>query len=135
MKWSNFQLLKYVVSHEILLIYQGHPEFQSLMNGTRLLPLRLRSRGTESVIKEVYAWKFPGKNTGMGCHFLLQGILLTPGIEPMSLASPTLVSGFFITLSPGKLLVTSENHSVVYDSVTPWTIQSVEFSWPECWSG
>ena len=29
-------------------------------------------------------WKFPGKNTGMGCHFLLQGILPDPGIESMS---------------------------------------------------
>ena len=27
---------------------------------------------------------FPGKNTGLGCHFLLQGNLLDPGIEPMS---------------------------------------------------
>ena len=24
-------------------------------------------------------WGFPGKNTGMGCHFLLQGIFLTQG--------------------------------------------------------
>ena len=25
------------------------------------------------------AWGFPGKNTGMGCHFLLQGIFPTQG--------------------------------------------------------
>ena len=24
-------------------------------------------------------WNFPGKNTGVGCHFLLQGIFPTPG--------------------------------------------------------
>ena len=24
----------------------------------------------------------PGKNTGVGCHFLLQGIFPTPGIKP-----------------------------------------------------
>jgi len=24
-------------------------------------------------------WDFPGKNTGMGCHFLLQVIFLTQG--------------------------------------------------------
>ena len=23
-------------------------------------------------------WESPGKNTGVGCHFLLQGIFLTP---------------------------------------------------------
>ena len=27
-------------------------------------------------------WNFPGKNTGMGCHFLLQGIFLTQGSNP-----------------------------------------------------
>ena len=29
----------------------------------------------------------------------------------------------------------SESHSVVSYSVTPWTIQSMEFSRPEYWSG
>ena len=27
-------------------------------------------------------WDFPGKNTGMGCHFLLQGNFLTQGSNP-----------------------------------------------------
>ena len=27
-------------------------------------------------------WDFPGKNTGMGCHSLLQGIFLTQGLNP-----------------------------------------------------
>ena len=27
-------------------------------------------------------WNFPGKNTGMGCHFLLQEILPTQGSNP-----------------------------------------------------
>ena len=27
-------------------------------------------------------WDFPGKNTGVGCHFLLQGIFLTRGSNP-----------------------------------------------------
>ena len=31
-------------------------------------------------------WGFPGENTGMGCHFLLQGmIILTPGSNPQLL--------------------------------------------------
>ena len=29
-------------------------------------------------------WAFPDKNTGMGCHFLLQGDLPSSGIEPAS---------------------------------------------------
>ena len=43
----------------------------------------------------------PGKNTGVGCHALLQGIFPTqgsnPGIEPTFLTSPELAGGFFIT--------------------------------------
>ena len=27
------------------------------------------------------SWDFPGKNTGVGCHFLLQGIFLTQGLN------------------------------------------------------
>ena len=27
-------------------------------------------------------WSFPGKNTGVGCHFLLQGVFLTQGSNP-----------------------------------------------------
>ena len=27
-------------------------------------------------------WDFPGKNTGVGCHRLLQGIFLTQGLNP-----------------------------------------------------
>ena len=37
-------------------------------------------------------WDSPGKNTGVGCHFLLQGIFLTQGSNP-SLASSALAGG------------------------------------------
>ena len=30
-------------------------------------------------------WNFPGKNGGMGCHFLLQGVFLTQGLSPILL--------------------------------------------------
>ena len=32
-----------------------------------------------------YPWNFPGKNTGVGCHFLLQGIFPTEGSNPQLL--------------------------------------------------
>ena len=36
-------------------------------------------------------WDFPGKNTGVNCHFLLQGILPTQGLDPgMKPISPVL---------------------------------------------
>ena len=42
-------------------------------------------------------WNSPGKNTGVGCHFLLQGILLTQGSKLSLLRSPALAGGFFTT--------------------------------------
>ena len=44
-------------------------------------------------------WGFPGKKTGVGCHYPLQGILPDPRIE---LASPALTGGFCNTEAPGK---------------------------------
>ena len=46
-------------------------------------------------------WDFPEKNSGVGCHFLLQipGDLSDPVIE---LASPTLAGRFFTTELSGK---------------------------------
>ena len=44
----------------------------------------------------------PGKNTGVGCHFLLQGISWPRNRTHMP-ASPALAGGFFTTAPPGKL--------------------------------
>ena len=44
-------------------------------------------------------WDSPGKNTGVGCHALLQEIFLTQGVAPISLLSPALAGGFFITIT------------------------------------
>ena len=46
---------------------------------------------------------FPGKDTGVGCRFLLQGDLPNPGIEP---ACPALAGRFFTPETPGKPYVT-----------------------------
>ena len=42
---------------------------------------------------------FPGKNTGVGCHFPSPEDLPEPGIEP---TSPALTGGFFTTEPAGK---------------------------------
>ena len=47
---------------------------------------------------------FPGKNTGKGCHFLLQGIFPDLGIE---LVSPVLAGGFFTTELARKVRIHS----------------------------
>ena len=45
----------------------------------------LQSRGVEPT-RLLCPWNSPGKNTGVGGHFLLQGIFPNPGIEPEPLA-------------------------------------------------
>ena len=47
----------------------------------------------------------PGKNTGVGCHFPLQGIFPTQGSNLQSPVSPAWAAGFFTTEPPGKLLM------------------------------
>ena len=51
---------------------------------------------------------FPGKNTGRGCHFLLQGI---------KSATLTLLDGFFSTSPPGKPSVAVFRPMVFFPSV------------------
>ena len=57
----------------------------SLPGSSDLLPLKIPLRS------------FPGKNTGVGCHALLQGIVSTQGP-----ASPALAGGSFTTEPPGR---------------------------------
>ena len=47
-------------------------------------------------------WDSPGKNPGVGHHFLLPGNRPRPGIRP---PSPVLAGGFFTTEPPRKLLL------------------------------
>ena len=54
---------------------------------------------------------FPGMNTGVGCHFLRQGIFPDPGLEPVSSVS---AGGFFTTESPGEYHNTS--YLLVFDA-------------------
>ena len=48
------------------------------------------------------SWDSPGKNTGVGCHSLLQGNLPDPGIKPRS---PALQTDSLLSEPPGKTLV------------------------------
>ena len=47
-------------------------------------------------------WDLPGKNTGVSCHFLLQELFPTWGLNLWSCAAPALRGGFFITEPSGK---------------------------------
>ena len=71
-------------------------------------------------------WDFPGKNTGIDCHLLLQGISLSQGSNPLS---PVLAGRFFSTEPIGKPLIDTcvcacilSLFSHVPLSVTLWTV-------------
>ena len=64
-----------------------------------LSPVLLLATPWTAARQFLYPWDFPGKNTGVSSHFLLQGILPDPGIELMS---PVLAGGFFTTEPLGK---------------------------------
>ena len=55
---------------------------------------------------------FPGKNTGVACHFLLLGNLLDPGIE---LACFALAGRYFTTEPPGKLVRETDTRPITLE--------------------
>ena len=57
-----------------------------------------------------HLWAFPGKNIGVGCHFLLQGIFLTQGLN----LSPALAGSFFTIIEPPDA------------GYSPWSCKRVE---------
>ena len=63
--------------------------------------LTLRPHGLKPA-RLLCPWDFPGKNTGVGCHFLIQRIFPTQKIKPVSPASPAVAGEFFTTAAPGK---------------------------------
>ena len=51
-------------------------------------------------------WDSPGKNTGVGCHFLLQGIFPTQGLNPrIEPGSPALEADTLTSEPPGKSVI------------------------------
>ena len=65
----------------------------------KLLSVRLFCDAMDYTPQAPLSRDYPGKNTGVGCHFLLQENLPNPGIE---LKFPTLAEGFLNTELSGK---------------------------------
>ena len=53
------------------------------------------------ILRLLYPWNSPGKNTGVGGHSLLQGIFLAPGSNP----GPLMQTNFLPPESPGKIKI------------------------------
>ena len=53
-------------------------------------------------IRQLCPSNFPGKNTGVSCHFPIPGDLPNVGIEPVSLESPILAGRFYVSMPPSS---------------------------------
>ena len=71
--------------------------------------------------KLLHPWDSPGKNTGVGCHFLLQGIFLTQGSNP---GLPHCRQTLIISAPPGKPLW--ELNVIVFPE---WFMLTFSWSW------
>ena len=83
-------------------------------------------------------WYFPGRNTEVGCQFLLQGICLTQGLNPRLLhqQGDSLPLHYLARTQFSSV----QSLSCVQLLVTPWTVTcqaplSIGFSRQEYWSG
>ena len=63
--------------------------------------LTLRLHGLEPT-SLLCAWDFPGKNTGVGCHFFLQGMSPTQGLNPHFLLGRQILSQWSHLGSPRR---------------------------------
>ena len=66
--------------------------------GAQLCPTLCDPHGLQAT-RLLCPWDFPVKNTGPGCHFLLQGNLPDPEMEPVS-PNLYLRAGRFFTTEP-----------------------------------
>ena len=64
-------------------------------------------------------WDFPGRNTGVGCLFVLQRHLLDPGVEPVFHVFPALAGVFFTTAPAGYRCVKFSASPFVSSSSLP----------------
>ena len=67
-------------------------------------------------------WNFLGKNTGVGCHFLMQW--LYPGTEPKSPVSSSLAGRFFFFLLFFFFFKHEKNFVLGYNQLTMWWFQT-----------
>ena len=66
-------------------------------------------------------WDFPGRNTGVGCHFLLQEISLTQGLNPhlhISFISRRFFTGTEVIFICTQMHISEEYNSFSFDKCT-----------------
>ena len=84
---------------------------------------------TEEPARHLCPWDFPGKIIGVGCHFLLQGIFPTWGLN----LCLHLAGGFLTTEPPGKPIFISFMCPQSVPSPSYYLFPSL-ISYPSCFS-
>ena len=77
--WRSFLYTSSVYSCHFFLISSASVKLVSVSHS--VVPDSLRLHGLQPT-RFLCPWDFPGKDTGVGCHFLLQGIFPTQGSNP-----------------------------------------------------
>ena len=84
-------------------------------------------------------WNSPGRNTGVGCHALLQGIFQTPGSNPCLLHLLHWQEGSLLLVPPAAAAAAKSLQSspTLCDTIdgSPPALLSLGFSRQEHWSG
>ena len=91
--------IKMHIAHLILGLYMFWAHvIEVTMCACSVVSTSLRPHGLQPA-RLLYPLDFPGKNTGVGCHFVLQGIFLTLGLES---GSPAWQADSLPSEPPGK---------------------------------
>ena len=65
-------------------------------------------------------WDFPGKNTGVGCHFHLQGIFPNPHLQPCKKILYHWATRETQTQAYNNWIMKNQNYILVPDPAFPW---------------
>ena len=74
----QYILVAYFIPSSLFMVYFPTREWVRVLV-TQSCPT-LQPHGLQPA-RLLFPWDFPGKNTGVGCHFLLQGIFWTQGLN------------------------------------------------------
>ena len=114
----------WVIGKYYAILYKGLKSLLVFVSSNQLVlePIPYGQRGENesmncSLTRCLSQWDFPGKNTRVGCHFLLQEIFLTQGLNP---GLPHCRQTLYCLSHQGR----SESDSVVSNSLRPHGLHS-----------
>ena len=101
--WSNNRIKILTAGFHTMVLFIFVCMLSSSVVSNSLRPHRLQPT------RLLCPWDFPGKNTEVGCHFLLQGIFPTQGSNPCLLHWQVASIPLRHLGSPGRLLLGPDN--------------------------